>query len=73
MRLLEYCLLLLIVLASWYGVYELHYTRVAFEKISNDIRDNWQADSMARQQIATAASQLSKDAVRLRSVAKKLK
>ena len=72
MRVLEFCLLLLLVASSWGAVAELHYVRVSLENLSNDIRDNWQADSMARQQIATATSQLSKDTVRLRQVGKKL-
>ena len=72
MRILEFCLLLLLVASSWGMVMELHYVRVSLENLSHDIRDNWQADSMARQQIATATSQLAKDVVRLRQVSKKL-
>ena len=72
MRILEFCLLLLLVASSWGMVMELHQVRVSLENLSHDIRDNWQADSMARQQIATATSQLAKDVVRLRQVSKKL-
>ena len=72
MRILEFCLLLLLVASSWGMVAELHQVRVSLENLSNDIRDNWMADSMARQQIATATSQLAKDTVRLRQVGKKL-
>ena len=62
-------LLITLVLASM--VYELHFTRVSLEKLSIDIRDDWQRNEATRYLIRDDHHQIAKDLIRIREITKK--
>jgi len=70
---MKFCAFCLLVMTILLGVitYDLHFTRVAMEKISNDIRDDWQRNEAVRTQIKDNSNQLVKETIRFRELAKK--
>jgi predicted Holliday junction resolvase-like endonuclease len=71
MKFAAFCLLIMTILLGII-VYDFHFTRVALEKVSNDIRDDWQRNEAVRTLIKDNAEQLKKDTVRLREIVKKI-
>ena len=66
------CLCLLI-MTTLLGIvaYDLHFTRVALEKVSNDIRDDWQRNEVVRALIKDNSNQLVKETIRFRELARR--
>jgi hypothetical protein len=60
----------MLILLSGGIVWELHNVRVALEKVSADIRDDWQRAEGTRMRIASVSEQLEKDTIRLRTMLK---
>jgi uncharacterized membrane protein len=70
MKIAALCLFVMTILL---GVitYDMHFTRVALEKVSNDIRDDWQRNEAVRTLIKDNSQQLTKEAIRFRELVKK--
>jgi len=66
------CLLVMTILLGIVA-YDLHFTRVALEKVSNDIRDDWQRNEAVRTLIKDNSQQLVKEAIRFREFARRAK
>ena len=64
------CLLVMTILLGIVA-YDLHFTRVALEKVSNDIRDDWQRNEAVRTLIKDNSNQLVKETIRFRELVKK--
>lgn len=72
MKTVAFCLLVMTILLGII-TYDMHFTRVALEKVSNDIRDDWQRNEATRLLTKDSSQQISKEAIRLRELIKKLK
>ena len=70
MKSCAFCLLVMTILLGVVA-YDMHFTRVAMEKISNDFRDDWQRNEAVRTQIKDNSNQLVKETIRFRELAKK--
>jgi len=66
------CLLVMTILLGIVA-YDLHFTRVALEKVSNDIRDDWQRNEAVRTLIKDNSNQLVKETIRFRELARRTK
>ena len=72
MKFVAFCLLVMTALMGFVA-YDLHFTRIAMEKVSADLRDDWQRNEAVRYLIKDDAKQIAKEAIRLRELMKRMK